>query len=70
MHLQKPPARMYRRHHLVGPNGITGLSAATISRQILAGKFPRPVSLGERAVGWPSDVIEQWLAGRTAGVAK
>lgn len=66
-HLASPAAvRIYRRHHLVGPTGITGLSAATLYRQISTGKFPAPVSIGDRAVGWPSDVIEQWLASRSA----
>lgn len=62
--------RFYRRHHLVGPNGKTGLSAATIARQILKGQFPAPVPLGARAVGWPSDAIEKWIAERSAKAAK
>ncbi|MDP2263363.1 MAG: AlpA family phage regulatory protein [Hydrogenophaga sp.] len=59
--------RIYRRHHLVGPNGITGLSPASLYRAIAAGSFPRPVPLSARAVGWPSDVVEQWITTRSAG---
>ncbi len=60
------PTRIYRLSQLVGPNGITGLSPATLYRYIATGRFPRPVCLGDRAVGWPGDVIEQWIATRVA----
>jgi prophage regulatory protein len=41
-----------------------GLSRATIYAMMADGRFPRPVRLGLRAVGWPEDVIEAWLASR------
>jgi prophage regulatory protein len=28
------------------------------------GKFPKPISLGARAVGWVDAEVEAWLAGR------
>ena len=42
----------------------TGLSRSTIYLRIAEGSFPKPVSLGDRAVGWLESEIEQWLASR------
>jgi prophage regulatory protein len=42
----------------------TGLARSTIYLRIAQGTFPRPVSLGARAVGWSSDDIDQWIAER------
>lgn len=39
----------------------TGLSRSTIYLRIQKGTFPRPVNLGERAVGWIESEIEAWL---------
>ena len=39
----------------------TGLSRSTIYLRISEGTFPRPVSLGSRAVGWVDTEIESWL---------
>jgi len=39
----------------------TGLSRSTIYLRISEGKFPTPVSLGGRAVGWVEDEIQTWL---------
>ena len=38
----------------------TGLSRSTIYLRISQGKFPKPVSLGGRAVGWIEVEIEDW----------
>lgn len=43
---------------------ITGLGRSEIYRRMAIGEFPRSVSLGARAVGWPSDRIEAWVAER------
>ena len=40
----------------------TGLSRSTIYLRIHEGTFPRPISLGARAVGWLEHEIEAWLA--------
>ena len=40
----------------------TGLSRSTIYLRIAEGRFPRPVSLGGRAVGWLDAEVQQWLA--------
>lgn len=42
----------------------TGLSRSTIYDKVSRGEFPKPVRLGERAVGWRADAIEQWLQTR------
>lgn len=39
----------------------TGLSRSTIYVRIAEGRFPRPVSLGGRAVGWIDAEIQEWL---------
>jgi prophage regulatory protein len=38
-----------------------GLSRSTIYQRIKDGTFPKPVQLGERAVGWRASDIEQFL---------
>ena len=50
----------------------TGLSRSSIYLRISEGRFPRPISLGERAVGWLESEITAWLnrrieASRQAG---
>jgi prophage regulatory protein len=42
----------------------TGLSRSTIYLRISQGAFPRPVSLGARAVGWVEIEIQEWLEQR------
>ena len=44
----------------------TGLSRSSIYLRISEGRFPRPISLGERAVGWLESEITEWLKGRIA----
>jgi prophage regulatory protein len=38
-----------------------GLSRSTIYERMAAGKFPTPISLGGRAVGWLESEIDDWL---------
>lgn len=42
----------------------TGLSRSTIYLRMAEGKFPKPVSLGGRAVGWLEAEIQDWLQRR------
>ncbi len=44
----------------------TGLSRSTIYDLMKAHKFPRPVPLGEKSVGWLESEIENWIAERVA----
>lgn len=39
----------------------TGLSRSTIYLRISEGSFPKPISLGGRAVGWIEAEITDWL---------
>lgn len=39
----------------------TGLSRSTIYLRVTAGTFPRPVSLGGRAVGWVEAEVQEWV---------
>jgi prophage regulatory protein len=39
-----------------------GLSRSTIYLRIAEGTFPKPVSLGLRAVGWLESEIDEWLS--------
>ena len=43
---------------------ITSLSRPTIYRMIKAGTFPKPVKLGQRRIGWPMDVLTNWVMSR------
>lgn len=44
-----------------------GLSRSTIYLRIAQGLWTKPVSLGARAVGWPSDEVAAINAARIAG---
>jgi len=40
----------------------TGLSRSTIYLRISEGTFPKPISLGSRAVGWIESEVNDWLS--------
>ena len=42
----------------------TGLSKSSIYSQMAAGLFPRPIRLGDRAVGWIEEEISAWVVER------
>ncbi|MXX36323.1 MAG: AlpA family transcriptional regulator [Gemmatimonadetes bacterium] len=42
----------------------TGLSRSTIYVRLEQGRFPRPVSLGSRAVGWIEAEVDEWIRER------
>lgn len=42
----------------------TGLAGSTIYLRISEGSFPKPISLGSRAVGWIEAEIQEWLKDR------
>lgn len=52
----------------------TGLSRSTIYRKISLGEFPPPVKLGVgegvRAIGFPSDQIDDWIDETIQGASK
>lgn len=43
---------------------VTGLSRSSIYAMIAEGRFPKPVRLGKRAVGWTEQAIAEWLGSR------
>ena len=47
----------------------SGLSRSTIYLRVSQGLWTKPVSLGPRAVGWPSDEVEAINTARIAGKA-
>lgn len=42
----------------------TGLGRSTIYKYISEGSFPKPVSLGDRAVGWVESEVAGWVMAR------
>jgi prophage regulatory protein len=40
---------------------LTGFARSTIYLRISEGSFPKPISLGNRAVGWIEAEINDWL---------
>ena len=46
----------------------TGLSRSTLYQYIQDDLFPRPVSLGARAVGWLESEVNAWIAARAKAV--
>jgi len=40
---------------------LTGYSRSSIYLKISNGTFPKPISLGDRAVGWLANEIEDWI---------
>ncbi len=40
-----------------------GLSRSSIYIMMAEGRFPKPIKLGRRAVGWRSDDLQNWLDG-------
>jgi len=43
---------------------MTGLGRSTIYRLLAAGRFPPPVQLSVRAVGWRRSDVDNWTAER------
>lgn len=57
------PDKIFRRPAV---QDITGLSRSTLYAMIAEGRFPAPVKLGTRAVGWREADLNEWLASREA----
>lgn len=43
---------------------ISGKSRSTIYRGIEDGSFPKPVKIGQRAIGWRISDLEKWMNDR------
>lgn len=42
----------------------TGLARSTVYKYIAEGTFPKPVSLGDRCVGWVDSEVHDWILAR------
>ncbi len=42
----------------------TGLARSTVYKYIAEDFFPKPVSLGDRAVGWVESEVHDWIIAR------
>lgn len=64
-HESKPTAGklLYRVNDLIE---TLGMSRPHIYQLVKRGEFPRPIKLGARAVAWPAQAIEAWIAERAA----
>jgi len=56
-----PPTRFLRLPEVLDR---TGLSRSTIYVRLDQDRFPRPVPLGARAVGWIESEVEEWIRER------
>ncbi len=41
--------------------GRVGIGRTTIYKRIKEGSFPKPISIGLRAVAWDSEAIDLWI---------
>jgi prophage regulatory protein len=55
--------RILRRREVTS---VSGLPTSTLYEQIALGRFPRPVKLGDRAVGWLEEEVTTWQEARIA----
>lgn len=57
------PTRLLRRPEV---EARTGLACSTIYLRMAEGRFPRPVPLGDHAVGWIESEIDEWIRKRVS----
>ena len=62
------PHQFYEVYRIRRVSNITGLGRSTIYVLMKEGKFPRPLKLGARSVGWTSASVFQWLSEREIAV--
>jgi prophage regulatory protein len=49
---------------LIGVLDALGISKSTVYQWVADGKFPAPIRLGPRSVGWKQSDVEAWLESR------
>jgi prophage regulatory protein len=52
--------KILRLHHVIE---TSGLSRSTIYTYMSEGRFPKPIPLGERSVGWVESEVLDWILG-------
>jgi prophage regulatory protein len=65
MEHDQPPGSPLRVERLPKVLGRIGMGRAWTYKKIQEGRFPRPIRLGARAVGWRSQDIDAWIRART-----
>jgi prophage regulatory protein len=65
--LQKGPIMVHTILRIPAAQTQSGYSRSTIYLRITQGLWPRQISLGPRAVGWPATEIEALNAARISG---
>jgi prophage regulatory protein len=61
----KPRVLIVRMRQLIP---MVGLSRSSIYRFISLKQFPAPIRLGDKAVGWRVDEIEDWINARPSSI--
>lgn len=49
---------------------LTGRSRSSIWRDVRTGSFPKPVRIGQRAIGWFADEIDAYIAALPRAIGK
>ncbi|WP_175822165.1 AlpA family phage regulatory protein [Burkholderia sp. BCC0419] len=55
---------VFKLLRLVGVLDTVGVKKTTLYRWIREGKFPAPVQLGSRSVGWRATDVQNWVESR------
>ncbi|MFZ4751921.1 MAG: helix-turn-helix transcriptional regulator [Chitinophagaceae bacterium] len=55
---------MYKIIRLPEVMQSTGLARSTIYKKMVAGEFPKAISLGSKSVGWLESEVQQWIEQR------
>lgn len=53
-----PADRILRRPEVLAR---IGLSTSSLYEMMAQGRFPRPMRIGRRAVGWKASVVDAWI---------
>ncbi len=61
--MEKQPTKIIRRPAVVER---TGLPVSSLYLLIAQGRFPKPVPISERSVGWVEAEVDAWLEARIA----
>jgi len=59
--------RILRRHEV---ELRTGLSRSAIYAEMQSGKFPKPLKLTAKAVGWTDHSISEWIRSRSLATSE
>ena len=43
---------------------LLGVSDVTLWRMTREGRFPKPIRIGTRRIGWPEEIVQAWIEER------